>query len=59
MHLFTKLAGAAVTRLAEDPPEGRASIASSVVPGYQPSYVTNQPHNRGMFQQKTTADAGS
>ena len=33
MHLFTNLADAAIIRLAEDPPEGGASIASSVVPG--------------------------
>ena len=55
VHLFTKLADAAFVWLAEDPPEGRASIASSVVPGHQPSNVTDQPHNRGMLQQKTTA----
>ena len=30
----------------------------TVVPGHQPSNVTDQPHNRGMFQQKTTADSG-
>ena len=58
MHLFTKLADAAIIWLAEDPPEGRATIAARVVPGHQPSNVTDQPHSRGMFQQKTTADSG-
>ena len=52
MHLFTKLADAAVIRLAEDPPEKRATTAPSVVPGHHPSNVTDQPHNRGMSQQK-------
>ena len=57
MHLFTKLADAAIIWLAEDPPERRATIASSVVPDHQPSNVTDQPHNRGMFQQQATADS--
>ena len=57
MHLFTKLADAAIIRLAVDPPKKRATIASSVVPGHQPSNVTDQPHNRGMSQQKATADS--
>ena len=57
MHLFSKLTDAAVIRLAEDPPEGRASIACSVVPGHQPGNVTDRPHDHGMFQQKTTADS--
>ena len=46
MHLLTKLTEAANIWLAKDPPEGRASIASSVVPGNHPSNVTDQPHNR-------------
>ena len=57
MHLFTKLADAAIIWLAEDPLERRATIASSVTPGHQPSNATDQPHNRGMFQEKTTADS--
>ena len=57
MHLFTKLADAAIIWLPEGPPERRATIASSVIPGHQPSNVTDQPHNRGMSQQKSTADS--
>ena len=38
-------------------PKERASIATSVVPGHQPSTTADQPHNRGMFQQKTTPDS--
>ena len=57
MHLFTRHADAAIMWLGEDPPERRATIASSVVPGHQPSNVTDQPHNRGMYQQKATADS--
>ena len=43
MHLLTEIADAAIIWLAEDPPERRASIAFSVVPGHQPSNVTDQP----------------
>ena len=56
MHMFTKLADAAIVCLTEDPPERRATIASGA-PGHQPSNVTDQPHDRGMFQQKATADS--
>ena len=57
IHVLTERADAAIIRLAKDPPEGRASIASSVVPGHQPSNVTDQPHNCGMFHQKTAANS--
>ena len=57
VYLLTKFADAAVVGLSKDPPERRASISSSVVSGNQPSNVTDQPHSRGISQQKTTADS--
>ena len=55
--LLAKLADAAVVGLSEDPPVGRATITSSVVLGDQPCNMSDQPHNRRMFQQQTVTDS--
>ena len=57
VHLLAKLADAAIVGFPKDPPEGRASIASSVESGDQPSNMSNQPHDCRMFQQQTTTDS--
>ena len=57
VYLPTKLADATIVGLPKDPPERRASVASSVVSGDQPSNVPDQTHNCRMFQQQTTTDS--
>ena len=45
VHLLAKLADTAVVGFPKHPPVWRATIASSVVPGDQPSNVSDQPHD--------------
>ena len=47
MHLLTELADATLVRHSKDPPEKRASVASSGVAGHEPSNVSDQPHDHG------------
>ena len=57
LYLLTNLADAIIVGLPKDPPERRASIASSVVSGDQSGNVSDQPHDCRMFQQQTTTDS--